>query len=1108
METLEICFALQAASGNRRYCRYHQYYKSVVTVRSVSGYYYEELSFLRFLAILIFIIFLKENVLSALLNNDLQRLTTLLAEVAPLGDDGENGKKVPFPLGDDHWINAPCDKEHKNKTLLELAAEKGKLGNEAVKLLLSAGAAADLYNEKTGRAAIHVAVANGDLETVETLLDMLTQKPKINRYALLPINNVIINAFIKSYVCCRANINGFNKDGQTVLHIAAESGDVRMLAFLVDRRDLDDLDPKDLKGQRTPLYLAAKAKQAAACELLISRGADLSHRCFGKTVRDHLKDSMPYLDLNKIKVSAGEKWATKTRLDVCGRLSELLDYAARNARRGLSNAHNLLQFKIYLSMKESAELDRYDAGGLGLFQKACKDGLAEHVEEMLKVGMDPNAVAEESSSQPLLLAAFEGYHQVLRVLEQDSERKKADKSGGKVTNFAAVERQGGESALTWVLANRNHNTYQYSDPRSNYGESLKVLMSPAIKKTVGKLVNLKDNQGNTPLHFAALLWDQKTVRTLLELGANIGIKNLYDEVAVTYIAPETLESFLDEFCISSKNEVTNEDLEITYNYSFLAPPPLNNKITNEDNLEDQKGNSHTNPALPETEVLWYMSQSDRHRYLLKHPVINSFLWLKWHKIEGFVNRNLRLYFLFVMILSWYVFERFGGVQARSTVSKGGLPYCSPLSTRSEMTLGFWFYAFVVHILFQAMLLVRDWRRGCYHVTCGATKLTNLCLCTLFEAFMVAMLALIIWKRTSALWTVLTILQVVLIAREFFQMTGSLKRYICSPENWLEMFMLSLVGLVLWLPDSAYGDDNCSVKRHLSGVAVMLAWVEFVTLVARHPRLTSYNIYVTMFYRVMTTFFTFLLWYCFFVLSFGLGFYIMLHRDTPGRQPNQDEYKFFNYPWLTLIKTSTMFVGELEFGDLPIDSDEPMSWLAYLFLLAFVFLIVVVLMNLLNGLAVSDTGIIRDQAEIVSSVSRVETISYVESLLLGDPFDFLSNWPPFSLIKTLPSLACSRFLYRNKAVKDLSLCVTGATGLLLFYSTLPDKTLTIRPNRRSSSCIAVTEMDERIVSASKKLISEKQTRVDTSDDGSNEDLLARMESLEEKFDKIMKALKIE
>ena len=38
--------------------------------------------------------------------------------------------------------------------------------------------------------------------------------------------------------------------------------------------------------------------------------------------------------------------------------------------------------------------------------------------------------------------------------------------------------------------------------------------------------------------------------------------------------------------------------------------------------------------------------------------------------------------------------------------------------------------------------------------------------------------------------------------------------------------------------------------------------------------------------------------------------------------------------------------------------------------------------MLNGLAVSDTGIIQAKAEIVGYVSRVETISYTESVLLG------------------------------------------------------------------------------------------------------------------------------
>ena len=65
----------------------------------------------------------------------------------------------------------------------------------------------------------------------------------------------------------------------------------------------------------------------------------------------------------------------------------------------------------------------------------------------------------------------------------------------------------------------------------------------------------------------------------------------------------------------------------------------------------------------------------------------------------------------------------------------------------------------------------------------------------------------------------------------------------------------------------------------------------------------------------------------------------------------------------------MFVGELEFSDIPIDPESNLSWISFSFLVVFVFFIVVILMNLLNGLAVSDTGIIMEKAEIVSYTTR-------------------------------------------------------------------------------------------------------------------------------------------
>ena len=94
----------------------------------------------------------------------------------------------------------------------------------------------------------------------------------------------------------------------------------------------------------------------------------------------------------------------------------------------------------------------------------------------------------------------------------------------------------------------------------------------------------------------------------------------------------------------------------------------------------------------------------------------------------------------------------------------------------------------------------------------------------------------------------------------------------------------------------------------------------------------------------------------------------------------------------------MFVSELEFLIFQLTSRVQMP-LSYTYFLAFVFLIVVVLMNLLHGLAVSDTGIIQEKAENIAYLSRVEIISYAESLLLGDPFYFLYNIPTLKWMMT-------------------------------------------------------------------------------------------------------------
>ena len=131
----------------------------------------------------------------------------------------------------------------------------------------------------------------------------------------------------------------------------------------------------------------------------------------------------------------------------------------------------------------------------------------------------------------------------------------------------------------------------------------------------------------------------------------------------------------------------------------------------------------------------------------------------------------------------------------------------------------------------------------------------------------------------------------------------------------------------------------------------------------------------MFFKVMHTFLLFLGMSLFLVVAFGFAFYIILHDDI-------NEGKYEN-PLLAIAMTSTLFVGQLEFADIPINDlyiNQYVRLLAYAFFLL-VFLVVMVLLNLLNGLAVSDVAKIEDEAEFRVFSNKLNVIMHIESIFL-------------------------------------------------------------------------------------------------------------------------------
>ena len=930
--------------------------------------------------------------------------------------------------------------QHYLFSLLEMAIELKK--PEFITQLLRVGARQDVLGEGSGLAPIHLAVLNEDTALLKLLLTD---------------DSVDIN--LKSALL---------KKAFTPLHFAAEKGSMACLRILLDHDEVD-VDAKDVKGGTTPLLLAIKDKNQEATKLLVENGANLEQRAGNKTLREHMKEAFPSLDPTTIRVTKRREVMHNLKDNMFSLLKETeLDRSDYQSKLG--------NFKTYLrfiwTLKDQNDLN-------SVFELAVKKGLFEHVNLLLRKG-----VAVDTPGKPVLEAAYHGLYRVLRVLRQHSGSINVT-TGSKETVLHLVLKQQSDGAVG-----------------SDYTKSLhEVLQWPGVKG----LVNRRDNRDNTALHYATQKWDQATVRKLLELGANIGLKNYWKELPITKIRPETMESFLSEFCLKSEGDVVHDNFSISFRYDFLAPSPdsLPEKYRLDEESEGLLGkDEEARHPLPETEPLWHMAQSKEHRHLLKHPVITSFLWYKWERIRRYFNRNLRFFTLFVYMLTWYIFDNFGG----------NADVCESEASKTSL----WYFFFILLSVAMGFFILKDWIadyksyqrdqkiQNDQKVQSSAmkegscVKLSNIIFSSWVETiFICVMVALIIFGN-AILKIILICFLVLLLLRECLELSVSAKRYLTSVENWVELLLIALVFVIL-VNDCTQFEMN----RHLAAISIVLSWAELIVMLGRHPKLKEYNIYVTMFLKVLKTFAFFLVWYSLFIVAFGLGFFILLHKvdDKPA---GEDDYVFFNKAWTSLVKTTTMFVGELEFSDIPVDLDSHLAPLAYCFFLSFVFLIVVVLMNLLNGLAVSDTGTIREKAEIFSYRSQVETISTFESMLLGDPFDFLSNVP--ALLSHLPSCSLLGQLYRSNTLKRF-FTAFGATEILLFYRFIPDKSVTIWPNKDSEQfcCLRVDEVGRSIVAAAKEIVVKQQVVEEHGVLGKVEKLQMQVASLEELIRQLVKKI---
>ncbi|CAG5121392.1 unnamed protein product [Candidula unifasciata] len=188
------------------------------------------------------------------------------------------------------------------------------------------------------------------------------------------------------------------------------------------------------------------------------------------------------------------------------------------------------------------------------------------------------------------------------------------------------------------------------------------------------------------------------------------------------------------------------------------------------------------------------------------------------------------------------------------------------------------------------------------------------------------------------------------------------RYFRDTNNALEwvLYITSLMFVVPFL-------FNVSLhwQWEAGAIAVFLSWFDCLVFLQRFD---FFGIYVVMFLEILQTLLQVLSVFSILIIAFGLSFYILMFKE---------ESKAYSTPALSLLRTFMMmlevdYMGS--FNELYVDGKtESLHFgnLTLVFLVVFVLLMPILLMNLLIGLAVGDIESVQRDARLKRLAMQVE-----------------------------------------------------------------------------------------------------------------------------------------
>lgn len=430
------------------------------------------------------------------------------------------------------------------------------------------------------------------------------------------------NYIIQSLLEVGASISCHNGRGETPLHVCVrqELEDPLQLLATEGVNDLDPMaaavDVKDAEGH-TVLQAAVEAGWVSGVCVALEADADLSLKANDGETALHSAAGMDNLDV---------------LIEILGAMTQkdLINCQNSSGETPLFKAINQGNPEcVKAILNKGASISIKLAGEVTVFHKASELGHVEILEELLSHSESAIFMLNElSNSEAGGIGAL--HYAVL---------------SNNVECLRFLLKHGADVRLRTTSTPYKESTPLHLASLKNYVEVTNTILEHD-RYTIHEV----NGQGWYPLHTAAYHGSRDVIPLLLQAGADLSgctegpkkFKRTAIEILMNNISKPTkyMENLFDTYISTNNQNLQDADCEVTVDYSILMPRSCE--------MEQMKV----------VEALIKTGNRYGQKRVLIHPLVESFLYLKWKALLPFFYAILALYALFVMSLTIFTVSVF------------------------------------------------------------------------------------------------------------------------------------------------------------------------------------------------------------------------------------------------------------------------------------------------------------------------------------------------------------------------------------------------------------------------------------------------------------------